>query len=103
MEKIIEEKRIEKDNIVIFNNQDVNLEVNMQDETVWLSQEQMSKLFGKAKSTINEHINNIFSVGELEEDSVIRNFRITAKDGKKYMVKYYNLDMIFYIKMINKL
>ena len=50
----------EKNEIIIFENQDVKLEVNMKDETVWLTQEQMATLFGKAKSTINEHIKNIY-------------------------------------------
>ena len=50
----------EKNEIIMFENQNVKLEVNVQDETVWLTQEQMAKLFGKAKSTINEHIKNIY-------------------------------------------
>lgn len=52
------------------------------------------ELFGKAKSTISEHISNIFDEGELDENSVVRKFRTTANDGKKYDVSYYNLDMI---------
>ena len=57
----------EKNEIIIFENQDVKLEVNMKDETVWLTQEQMATLFGKAKSTINEHIKNIY-----KEKSIFR-------------------------------
>ena len=51
--------------IILFENQNVKLKVNMKDETVWLNQSQISTLFGKAKSTINEHINNIYKEGEL--------------------------------------
>lgn len=54
-----------KNEIIIFENQKVKLEVNMKDETVWLTQEQMAQLFGKARSTINEHIKNIYKEGEL--------------------------------------
>jgi len=70
------------------------LEVKLQQETVWLSQAQMCNLFDKNKRTISEHIRNIFKEGELSENSVVRNFRTTAKDGKSYEVNYYNLDVI---------
>lgn len=70
------------------------IEVRMQDETVWLSQKQMSELFQKDVRTINEHIRNIFADGELLSESVIRNFRITATDGKTYETAHYNLDVI---------
>ncbi len=66
----------------------------MEDEKVWLSQAQMVELFQSSKTNISEHIKNIFSEGELTEDSVVRNFRTTAADGKNYNVKYYNLDVI---------
>ena len=82
-----------KNEIIIFENQDVKLEVNMKDETVWLSLEQLSKLFDRDKSVISRHINNIFKDKELDS-SVVANFATTAKDGKKYQVDYYNLDMI---------
>lgn len=72
----------------------VALEVRLQDETVWLTQEQLSILFGKAKSTISEHIKHIFEEGELQSESVVRNFRTTATDGKAYNVNFYNLDVI---------
>lgn len=68
--------------------------VKFEGETVWLSQAQMAELFGKNVPTINEHIKNVLKEGELSENSVIRKFRITARDGKTYNVKYYNLDMI---------
>ena len=84
----------EKNEIIIFENQDVKLEVNMKDETVWLNLEQMTRLFGRDKSVISRHIRNIFSEGELEHNSVVAKFATTASDGKTYNVDYYNLDMI---------
>ena len=83
-----------KNEIVLFENQDVKLEVNVQDETVWLSQAQMAELFGKDRKTITRHIQNIYKDGELEESSVCSFFEHTANDGKKYNVQFYNLDMI---------
>ncbi len=59
------------------------IEVHLQDETVWLNQAQLCELFDKDKRTISEHIQNIFREGELSEESVVRNFRTTASDGKK--------------------
>ena len=70
------------------------LDVRLEDETVWLSQKQLTELFGKAKGTISEHIKHIFEDGELAEDSVVRLFRTTAADGKQYEVAHYNLDMV---------
>jgi len=75
-------------------NGEVKLEVNLQDETVWLTQKQMAELFGKDRRTITRHIQNIFKDEELEEDSVCSFFEHTASDGKMYNVQYYNLDMI---------
>lgn len=72
----------------------VQLKVKLENETVWLSQKQMAELFGKDIRTINEHIGNIFKEGELSKKSVIRNFRITASDGKKYLTVFYNLDVV---------
>ena len=83
--------------IIIFENQNVKLEVNINDETVWLSQKQMSDLFGKSVPTINEHIMNIFFDKELDENSTIRNFRIVQKEGNRNVTRNvvcYNLDMI---------
>ncbi len=82
----------EKNEIIIFENQDVKLEVNMKDETVWLTQEQMAKLFDKAKSTINEHIKNIYKEGELEESETLTKFGNSEFVDKP--TNYYNLDMI---------
>ena len=83
-------------NVVIFKAEDghVELKVNLSEETVWLTQKQLSDLFNKNVRTISEHINNIFKEGELDEEAVIRNFRITATDGKTYDTKHYNLDVI---------
>ncbi len=82
----------EKNEIIIFENQNVKLEVNMKDETVWLTQEQMAELFQKAKSTINEHIKNIYKEGELEESETLTKFGNSEFADKP--TNYYNLDMI---------
>lgn len=71
-----------------------NINVKMQDETVWLTQQQLVELYQSSKSNVSEHIKHIFEEGELEEDLVVRKFRTTASDGKNYNVTYYNLDMI---------
>lgn len=83
-----------KNEIIIFENQDVKLEVNMKDETVWLTQKQMAELFGKDRKTITSHIKNIYRDNELNENEVCSFFEHTASDGKKYKTQYYNLDMI---------
>ncbi|MDD5103971.1 MAG: virulence protein RhuM/Fic/DOC family protein [Candidatus Peribacteraceae bacterium] len=75
-------------------NGQTKLDVTLEEETVWLSQKQMSELFQKNVRTINEHILNIFKEGELKRKSVIRKFRITANDGKTYETTFYNLDVI---------
>jgi len=72
----------------------VKVEVVFENETFWLSQKRMAELFGVDVRTVNEHLKNIFTNGELQEDSVIRNFRITAADGKNYDTKFYMLDVI---------
>ena len=81
-----------KNEIILFENQGVKLEVNLKDETVWLTQEQMSKLFGKAKSTINEHIKNVYKEGELIEKETMTKFGNSEFADKP--TNYYNLDMI---------
>ncbi|MFA6740202.1 MAG: RhuM family protein [Arcobacteraceae bacterium] len=85
--------------ILIYQNEKGNIKVDVrfEDNSIWLSQAQLCELFGKAKSTISEHIKNIFEESELEQNSVVRNFRTTANDGKSYDVSYYNLDMIIAI------
>lgn len=85
--------KIIKNEIILFENQNVKLEVNMKDETVWLSLDQMSRLFDRDKSVISRHIKNILRE-ELNNEVVVANFATTAKDGKTYQVDYYNLDMI---------
>ena len=70
------------------------IEVRYQDDTIWLTQKLMAELFDVGIPTINEHLKNIFESGELPTDSVIRKFRITAADGKKYNTRFYNLDAI---------
>jgi len=71
-----------------------SIEVRVEDETVWLTQKLIAELFGKGRSTITEHLKNIFDEGELEENSVCRDFRHTGSDGKSYNTKFYNLDAI---------
>ena len=80
-----------KNEIILFENQDVKLEVNMQDETVWLTQAQMAELFGKDRTVITKHINNIFKDEELEEKSNVQKMHF-ANSNKP--VNFYNLDVI---------
>lgn len=82
--------------IVIYKNNDGNIEcsVNLRDNTLWLSLDQIATVFQKNKSTISRHIKNIFETEELDKDSVVAFFATTANDGKTYNVAYYNLDMI---------
>lgn len=70
------------------------IDVTMQDETVWLSQADMSKLFQTTKQNISLHINNIFKDGELDSASVVKEYLTTGADGKNYKTKFYNLDVI---------
>lgn len=81
---------------ILFKTEDekISVDVRMNDDTVWLTQDQMVILFDKAKSTISEHIKHIFEEHELDENSVVRKFRTTASDGKNYEVNYYNLDVV---------
>ncbi|QTA79876.1 Virulence protein RhuM family protein [Desulfonema limicola] len=84
------------DNFVVFKTAQgkVNIEVFFFEETIWLTQKKIAELFEKGRSTITEHLSNIFKDGELEEKSVCRNFRHTADDGKTYTSKFYNLQAI---------
>ena len=82
---------MENNEIILFENQNVKLEVNMRDETVWLTQAQMAKLFGKDRTVIGRHINNIFKEQELEEKSNVQKMHFPNSD--KY-VSLYNLDVI---------
>jgi len=85
--------------IILYQTEDgtSKIEVRLENETVWLSQAQIGELFQKAKATISEHLKNIFEEGELEESSVVRNFRTTASDNKNYGTNFYNLDVIISI------
>jgi hypothetical protein len=86
----------ENSSIVIYQTRDGNISfnVNVFEETVWLSQKQMAELFDRDRVAITQHISNIFKEGELEENSVCKDFLHTAKDGKSYKTKHYNLDVI---------
>lgn len=72
----------------------IELQVNLDNETVWLNRQQLSTLFDRDIKTIGKHINNVFADGELSQDSVVAKFATTAKDGKTYNVEHYNLDVI---------
>lgn len=88
--------------ILIYQDQQgkIRIDVHLEDETVWLTQEHMAQLFGKSKKTISEHIRNIFSEGELDEHVVVRKFRTTTRHGamldktQSREVLFYNLDVI---------
>lgn len=85
----------EKGEIVLYQPDDnVRLEVRLQDDTVWLTQQQMAELFNTTRNNITLHIGNIFKEGELEVNSVRKESLLTAADGKKYRTKFYNLDVI---------
>lgn len=82
--------------ILIYQTDDglTNINVKMQEETVWLTQQQLVELYQSGKANVSEHIKHIFEEGGLDEESVVRKFRTTASDGKTYNVTYYNPDMI---------
>ena len=86
-----------KNEIIIFENQGVKLEVNVKDKTVWLSQQQMSELFSTSRTNIIEHINNIYADDELKKESTCQDFRQVRKEGSRNVTRnipFYNLDMI---------
>ena len=85
--------------IIIYQTEDgqTKIQTRLENETVWITQAQMASLFGKAKSTISEHIKNVFEEGELEKNAAVRNFRTVQKEGTREVVRnleYYNLDII---------
>lgn len=85
--------------ILLYQNTDgsIKVDVRIENETVWLTQEQLGLLFGKAKSTISEHIKNVFEEGELEATATVRNFRTVRLEGNRHVerdLEYYNLDVI---------
>ena len=83
-------------NLLIYQNQEGNIKIDVQleNDTVWLTQEQMAQLFGKGRSTITEHISNIFKEKELEQNAVCRNFRHTANYSENY---YYKCKQFFLV------
>ena len=86
-----------KNEILLFENQDVKLEVNMKDDSVWLTQGQMAELFNTSRTNIIEHISNIYSDEELDKNSTCQDFRQVRKEGKRTVTRtipFYNLDMI---------
>ena len=82
--------------VILYNAEDgkIQLEVHLEKDTVWLTQDQMAGLFGRERSVITKHLRNVFKEGELEEASVRAKFAHTAGDGKTYQVQCYNLDVI---------
>ena len=92
----MKEKEIKKGEVIIYQSADkkVNIDVSLDQDTVWLTQKQMAELFGKSVKTVNVHIKNIFKERELADSSVIRKSRITASDGKQYEIQLYTLDVI---------
>lgn len=89
-------KETQKSQIIIYQNsgEDQKIHVRIEDENVWLTQKLIAELFNISVPTVNEHLKNIFENTELSENSVVRNFLITASDGKSYDTKHYNLDVI---------
>lgn len=86
----------EQNKILIYTGIDgvTKIDVKLEDDTLWLTQSQMSELYQTSKSNVSEHIKHILEEGELAEQAVVWRFRTTASDGKAYMTAYYNLDMI---------
>lgn len=84
------------DQIIMYQNESgvPQIEVRLEDETVWLTQAQLVELYKSSKANVSEHIKNIFQEKELDRDSVVRKFRTTAIDGKTYSIEHYNLDLI---------
>ena len=94
--------------MIIYQSDDgVKLDVRLENKTVWLNQDQIASLFNKSKSTIVEHISNIFKEGELDEKVVVRKFRQTTQHGamagktQSKEVKYYNLDVIIFLSQLS--
>jgi prophage antirepressor-like protein len=80
--------------LAVFQNENVSIQVGIENETVWLTQSQLAELFVCSVDNISLHIKNIFKEGELEEKSVVEEYSVTAKDGKNYKTKHYNLEMV---------
>lgn len=90
------DKRNEKSEVLMYQSEDgiTKIQVQLNDNTVWLTQADMVDLFQSSKPNISEHIKHIFEEGELKKNSVVRKFRTTAADGKSYNTTYYNLDVV---------
>lgn len=86
-------KNHQKSQIIIYKAEDgqTKIEVRFEHETVWLTQQALAELFQTTKQNISQHIKNIFEEGELQVNSVVKDFLTTAADGKNYSTKYYNL------------
>jgi hypothetical protein len=82
--------------VVVYEADDgeVRVDVRLERETVWITQQQMAELFGRERSVVTKHVRNVFREGELDRNSVCANFAHTAADGKTYQVDHYNLDVI---------
>ena len=93
---IMKKENFKKGEIIIYktSKNEVDLKVRLEEETVWLTLDQMAFLFGRDKSVISRHIKNIFQEKELNKKAVVANFATTASDGKVYQVDYYSLDII---------
>ena len=90
----------ERNKFIMYTTDDgqVDIEVRLEDENVWLTQNSMAGLFDTTKQNISLHIKNIFEEKELEENSVVKECLTTAKDGKKYKTKLYNMDLIISVE-----
>lgn len=85
--------------ILIYQNPDgsIKIDVRLEEETVWLTQDQMATLFGKGRSTVTEHIANVFEEGELDQNRTSRNFRLVRQEGNREVereIEHYDLDVI---------
>jgi hypothetical protein len=85
-----------KNNIVIYEDKKGNVELraDIEKDTIWATQVQVAQLFESSKQTVSRHLIRVFDEGELNEESVVKEYLTTGTDGKKYMVKYYNLDAV---------
>ena len=92
----MDNKLNEQNNFIMYTTDDgqVDIEVRLEDENVWLTQNSMAELFDTTRNNITMHIKNIFEEGELQEIEVSKESLLTAKDGKNYKTKFYNLDLI---------
>ena len=80
--------------IYVSKDGNVKVDVNIQNEDIWMSQDIMANLYDTTKNNVSMHLKNIFDEGELQKDVVVKKFLTTARDGKKYNVLHYNLDAI---------